>query len=181
MSSRTRTRRSLWPRPRAVVRRSIPRATIRASRRMSPIASRRTRTRRASSTRRCARVKQEDYDTVFYPGGHGPMWDLAEDPNDRGNHRAHGHTDVDQHGLRQLKAGLDCLGYRVGSANAIEMRRMRGIPSARNYQQILPFPSRRSHQFVGSGRVVQRYHQSTRGLEMQAPQQIKLRYITKML
>src|SRR3984885_1457371 len=26
-------------------------------------------------------VKQEDYDTVFYPGGHGPMWDLAEDPN----------------------------------------------------------------------------------------------------
>ena len=25
-------------------------------------------------------VKQEDFDTVFYPGGHGPMWDLAEDP-----------------------------------------------------------------------------------------------------
>ena len=100
---------------------------------------------------------------------------------DRGNHRAHGHTDVDQHGLRQLKAGLDCLRYRVGSANAIEVRRMRGIASARNYQQILPFPSRRSHQFVGSGRVVQRYYQSTRGLEMQAPQQIKLRYITKML
>ena len=24
-------------------------------------------------------VKQEDFDTVFYPGGHGPMWDLAED------------------------------------------------------------------------------------------------------
>jgi putative intracellular protease/amidase len=24
-------------------------------------------------------VKQEDYDTVFYPGGHGPMWDLADD------------------------------------------------------------------------------------------------------
>jgi putative intracellular protease/amidase len=23
-------------------------------------------------------VKQEDFDTVFYPGGHGPMWDLAE-------------------------------------------------------------------------------------------------------
>jgi len=26
-------------------------------------------------------VKQEDYDTVFYPGGHGPMWDLVEDRN----------------------------------------------------------------------------------------------------
>ena len=24
-------------------------------------------------------VKPEDFDTVFYPGGHGPMWDLAED------------------------------------------------------------------------------------------------------
>jgi putative intracellular protease/amidase/predicted enzyme related to lactoylglutathione lyase len=27
-----------------------------------------------------ADVKSEDFDTVFYPGGHGPMWDLAEDP-----------------------------------------------------------------------------------------------------
>ena len=26
-------------------------------------------------------VKSEDYDTVFYPGGHGPMWDLAESPD----------------------------------------------------------------------------------------------------
>ena len=26
-------------------------------------------------------VKAEDFDTVFYPGGHGPMWDLAEDQN----------------------------------------------------------------------------------------------------
>ncbi|WBL25065.1 type 1 glutamine amidotransferase domain-containing protein [Zunongwangia sp. HGR-M22] len=24
-------------------------------------------------------VRQEDYDAVFYPGGHGPLWDLAED------------------------------------------------------------------------------------------------------
>ena len=33
------------------------------------------------STARLDSVKQEDYDTVFYPGGHGPMWDLAEDEN----------------------------------------------------------------------------------------------------
>lgn len=26
-------------------------------------------------------VDQKDFDTVFYPGGHGPMWDLAEDRN----------------------------------------------------------------------------------------------------
>jgi putative intracellular protease/amidase len=24
-------------------------------------------------------VKQEDFDSVFYPGGHGPMWDIVED------------------------------------------------------------------------------------------------------
>lgn len=25
-------------------------------------------------------VKASDFDAVFYPGGHGPLWDLAEDP-----------------------------------------------------------------------------------------------------
>ncbi len=30
-------------------------------------------------TRRLADMKAHDFDTVFYPGGHGPMWDLAED------------------------------------------------------------------------------------------------------
>ena len=31
-----------------------------------------------ANTLKLADVKSEDYDTVFYPGGHGPMWDLAE-------------------------------------------------------------------------------------------------------
>src|SRR5262252_6625428 len=31
-------------------------------------------------TVRLTDVKAEDFDTVFYSGGHGPMWDLAEDP-----------------------------------------------------------------------------------------------------
>ncbi len=26
-------------------------------------------------------VDVADFDAVFYPGGHGPLWDLAEDPN----------------------------------------------------------------------------------------------------
>ncbi|MET8482596.1 type 1 glutamine amidotransferase domain-containing protein [Streptomyces tendae] len=26
-------------------------------------------------------VAADDFDTVFYPGGHGPLWDLAEDPD----------------------------------------------------------------------------------------------------
>jgi putative intracellular protease/amidase len=34
-----------------------------------------------AATVRLDSVRQEDYDTVFYPGGHGPMWDLAEDKN----------------------------------------------------------------------------------------------------
>lgn len=34
-----------------------------------------------ANTVRLSEVKQEDFDTVFYPGGHGPLWDLAEDPD----------------------------------------------------------------------------------------------------
>lgn len=28
-----------------------------------------------------AEVKAEDFDALFYPGGHGPLWDLANDPH----------------------------------------------------------------------------------------------------
>ncbi len=31
-----------------------------------------------ANTVKLSSVKSDDYDTVFYPGGHGPMWDLAE-------------------------------------------------------------------------------------------------------
>lgn len=31
-----------------------------------------------AATLRLDGVKADDFDTVFYPGGHGPMWDLAE-------------------------------------------------------------------------------------------------------
>ncbi|OHV79935.1 type 1 glutamine amidotransferase domain-containing protein [Ensifer sp. LCM 4579] len=34
-----------------------------------------------ASTRRVAEVKMEGFDAIFYPGGHGPMWDLADDAN----------------------------------------------------------------------------------------------------
>ena len=34
-----------------------------------------------SNTVKLESVKAKDYDAVFYPGGHGPMWDLAEDKN----------------------------------------------------------------------------------------------------
>ena len=33
-----------------------------------------------ANTLKLADMKAEDFDTVFYPGGHGPMWDLAESP-----------------------------------------------------------------------------------------------------
>ncbi|AVA22855.1 intracellular protease/amidase ThiJ/PfpI family protein [Rhizobium sp. NXC24] len=32
-----------------------------------------------ANTVKLATVNAADFDTVFYPGGHGPMWDLAED------------------------------------------------------------------------------------------------------
>jgi putative intracellular protease/amidase len=34
-----------------------------------------------ASTHKLADVRDGDYDAVFYPGGHGPLWDLAEDPD----------------------------------------------------------------------------------------------------
>ncbi|AGL16197.1 type 1 glutamine amidotransferase domain-containing protein [Actinoplanes sp. N902-109] len=34
-----------------------------------------------AATVRLDSVSADDFDTVFYPGGHGPLWDLAEDAN----------------------------------------------------------------------------------------------------
>ena len=34
---------------------------------------------RLSNTVKLSTVSESDFDTIFYPGGHGPMWDLAED------------------------------------------------------------------------------------------------------
>ena len=34
---------------------------------------------RLADTVRLDSVRQDDFDAVFYPGGHGPLWDLAED------------------------------------------------------------------------------------------------------
>ena len=33
------------------------------------------------NTKKLSEVNQGDYDAVFYPGGHGPLWDLTEDKN----------------------------------------------------------------------------------------------------
>ncbi|WNN49667.1 type 1 glutamine amidotransferase domain-containing protein [Siccibacter colletis] len=32
-----------------------------------------------ASTHRLSEINIDEYDAVFYPGGHGPLWDLAED------------------------------------------------------------------------------------------------------
>ena len=34
-----------------------------------------------ANTVKLSEVKEGEYDAVFYPGGHGPLWDLAEDKN----------------------------------------------------------------------------------------------------
>ena len=37
--------------------------------------------RALANTVKLATASAGDYDAVFYPGGHGPLWDLAEDPD----------------------------------------------------------------------------------------------------
>jgi putative intracellular protease/amidase len=37
--------------------------------------------RALANTVKLSTVSADDYDAVFYPGGHGPLWDLADDPN----------------------------------------------------------------------------------------------------
>ena len=34
-----------------------------------------------ANTVKLSDISADDYDAVFYPGGHGPLWDLAEDQN----------------------------------------------------------------------------------------------------
>ena len=34
-----------------------------------------------ANTKKLADMEVEDFDSVFYPGGHGPLWDLAVDKN----------------------------------------------------------------------------------------------------
>jgi putative intracellular protease/amidase/enoyl-CoA hydratase/carnithine racemase len=34
-----------------------------------------------ANTRVLSEIRAADYDAIFYPGGHGPMWDLTEDPH----------------------------------------------------------------------------------------------------
>jgi putative intracellular protease/amidase len=37
--------------------------------------------RELSQTVKLSGMKSEDFDTIFYVGGHGPMWDLADNPD----------------------------------------------------------------------------------------------------
>jgi putative intracellular protease/amidase len=33
-----------------------------------------------ATTKKLSEVRSEDFNAVFYPGGHGPMWDLVDNP-----------------------------------------------------------------------------------------------------
>jgi putative intracellular protease/amidase len=56
---------------------SDPSAQTEATRRFDADAAARTE---LANTKRLADVDVSAFDAVFYPGGHGPLWDLAEDP-----------------------------------------------------------------------------------------------------
>lgn len=36
-----------------------------------------------ANTTMLSRVSPDDFDAVFYPGGHGPLWDLVQDPDSK--------------------------------------------------------------------------------------------------
>ena len=36
---------------------------------------------KVADSMKLSNVNEDDYDAVFYPGGHGPLWDLAHDKN----------------------------------------------------------------------------------------------------
>ncbi len=36
-----------------------------------------------NNTVKLSDINAYEYDAIFYPGGHGPLWDLAEDPTSR--------------------------------------------------------------------------------------------------
>ncbi len=46
-----------------------------------------------ASTTKLAEIDAADYDAVFFPGGHGPMWDLAESADSRRIIEAFAHSD----------------------------------------------------------------------------------------
>ncbi len=46
-----------------------------------------------ANTKVLAEVKDDGFDAVFYPGGHGPLWDLAEDADSRRLIEAFAHSD----------------------------------------------------------------------------------------
>ncbi len=37
--------------------------------------------KKLANSLKLATINEADYDAIFYPGGHGPLWDLSEDPN----------------------------------------------------------------------------------------------------
>lgn len=37
--------------------------------------------RHLAHTEQLSAIRPEEYDAVFFPGGHGPLWDLSEDPD----------------------------------------------------------------------------------------------------
>ncbi|MES0059555.1 type 1 glutamine amidotransferase domain-containing protein [Mesorhizobium sp. M0041] len=34
-----------------------------------------------ATTKKLSEVRSDDFDAIFYPGGHGPMWDLVDNPD----------------------------------------------------------------------------------------------------
>ncbi|WP_136795734.1 MULTISPECIES: type 1 glutamine amidotransferase domain-containing protein [Desulfosediminicola] len=65
-----------------------------------------------ANTLRLDSVEPENFDAIFYPGGHGPLWDLAEDK--------HSISLIEQFARQEKPAGFVCHGPAV-------LRHVKGI------------------------------------------------------
>ncbi len=95
-----------------------------------------------AQTRPLAEVLDEDVDAVFYPGGHGPLWDLAEDADSIRlieNHFAAGHPVVAVcHGPAVLRHAQGTLGQPL-----VKDKRVTGFTNAEEaaveLTEVVPF------------------------------------------
>jgi hypothetical protein len=68
--------------------------------------------------------------------GHDLLAELVALLVDRGDHRPHRHTQIDQHGFGKLKRAFECFGHGVAGPDAIELRGMVRIAGAHDDRQV---------------------------------------------
>jgi putative intracellular protease/amidase len=94
-----------------------------------------------SQTAKLSDMKSEDFDTVFYVGGHGPMWDLVDDPDSMALIESFYNSDKPVAAVCHSAAVLHRVKYRGGPL--VKGRRVTGFTNgeegAVNLTGVVPF------------------------------------------